>query len=317
MRRLDELVIMIMVSGLIILSACTPGQPQAVSISTPAVSVTTPIAGSVSPQTPVQIPSASSQGYGQVPRAAPGAYGEVYGGTRIEVYGDGSFMPPEGWPVDPATGQIAYGQFGPRVSGDAYGDSGSAFFTYSSPEGSPMQGMTPGQFFIMQDLQGLSPTAPLADMKIISSGIVDGEIAERYGSRGTQKADGVPTLSLPIMIANFPERTQSYALIMKDPDALPVAGHEWVHWLVVFYMPLMAENASIAQQSAVLQGMNDFETIGYGGPAPPDKEHNYLITVYALDIRPSLQEGFSEAELLEAIADHILDEASINGVYKP
>jgi len=252
-------------------------------------------------------------------RPLPGVVVEGYG-TRMDVYGSSVFVPPEGWPTDPVTGELVYGQFGPRVAGEGYGEQTAMFFSYGAPlpgaEGASLSSLPPG-FFIQQAPQAALPTPPQAEMKIICSAISDGVIADRFGSRGTQKADGIPTLSPSIMVANFPDRTQSYALIMQDPDSVPLVGYEWVHWLTVFNTPLLAENASIAQRSALLQGCNDFGTVGYGGPTPPDKPHEYIITVYALDTRPELHEGYTAEELFSALEGHILAQASIRGTYTP
>ena len=65
----------------------------------------------------------------------------------------------------------------------------------------------------------------------------------------------------------------------------------------------------------MVQGKNSYDTMKYGGPAPPDKPHTYITTVYALDYRPELDEGFSQDELLLAIDGHVLATAELNATY--
>ena len=81
-----------------------------------------------------------------------------------------------------------------------------------------------------------------------------------------------------------------------------------------------------------LQGINDYtgwfagdhdmsgDYYGYDGPCPPWNDeivHHYVFTLYALDIPalPSLEGKLSGAMLREAMAGHILAEASLTGRY--
>lgn len=79
------------------------------------------------------------------------------------------------------------------------------------------------------------------------------------------------------------------------------------------------------------QGVNDFtnwfahdrdmngDYFGYDGPCPPWNDslvHRYTFTVYALAIdEVPLKGKFTGAQVLEAIQDHILGQASITGTY--
>ena len=68
-------------------------------------------------------------------------------------------------------------------------------------------------------------------MEITSSGIENGRIADKYGKRGDDFINNVPSLSLPLIIHNAPAETKSFALILKDEDAASVVGYPWIHWL--------------------------------------------------------------------------------------
>ena len=162
-----------------------------------------------------------------------------------------------------------------------------------------------------------SPTpTPKPPMTASSAGIEDGVLGEEYGKRGYQTASGTPTLSPPVEIQNAPDETVSFAIIMLDPDSVPLAGFSWVHWLAAgIGEPELSENVSIDMADTLVQGRNSFYANGYGGPTPPDKPHTYVFTVYALDFIPELANGFTQEELLSAMDGHILAEAEFTGTY--
>jgi Raf kinase inhibitor-like YbhB/YbcL family protein len=113
-----------------------------------------------------------------------------------------------------------------------------------------------------------------------------------------------------LLIENIPEKTQSLALIVDDPDA-PMGM--WVHW-VVFDIPLInrIEENSIPGK----QGRNDFGRNDYGGPCPPSGTHRYFFKIYALDKMLNLKEGISKPSLEGAMLGHILDQAELIGLYE-
>ena len=153
-------------------------------------------------------------------------------------------------------------------------------------------------------------------MSVSSSGIKNGVIADKYGMRGTMDAGGVPTVSLPLTVKNAPSATKCYAVYMRDPDSVPLAGFAWNHWMAAnIKSGTIAENASVKSASQMVQGRNDFGTIGYGGPTPPNAPHQYVMTVYALDQNVKLSKGFSYSQFQAAIKGHVLAEATIKGTY--
>lgn len=50
--------------------------------------------------------------------------------------------------------------------------------------------------------------------------------------------------------------------------------------------------------------------------APPDAPHVYEIHVYALDTMLDLKQGFNYNELYHQMDGHILDQATLKGIYK-
>ena len=115
-----------------------------------------------------------------------------------------------------------------------------------------------------------------------------------------------------------PEGTQSFALIMDDPDA---PRGTFVHW-VLYDLPASERDLpeDVPPQptlpSGARQGRNDFGRIGYGGPCPPPgPPHCYHFRLYALDSRLELKAGATRARLDRAVRDHVLDEAELMARY--
>ena len=154
-------------------------------------------------------------------------------------------------------------------------------------------------------------------MKVLSSGIVNGTIKDDYGKFGEHFIQDMPSFSIPFEIMDEPKNTVSFAVILDDKDAIPVCGFDWIHWLIAN----LKKNTLIAGESSninaeFIQGNNSWNQPLYGGMAPPDKEHIYDLTVYALDTELDLSSGFSYEELLKKMEGHILDSFCLKGKYR-
>ena len=147
-------------------------------------------------------------------------------------------------------------------------------------------------------------------MKISSSSFSAGEmIPKRFTCDG-------PDASPKLNWTEPPAKTQSFALIMDDPDA--PAGN-WVHW-VLFDLPADARELveGVAKQEQLAngarQGRNDFGKIGYGGPCPPPgNAHRYFFKLYALDAKLDLKAGSTKADVETAMKGHMLAHAELIG----
>lgn len=123
--------------------------------------------------------------------------------------------------------------------------------------------------------------------------------------------------SPPLNFGGIPKGTKSLVLIMDDPDAMGAVGKIWVHWIIWNIDP---DNTEIKENSipkGSIEGTTDFNEIGYGGPAPPDKEHTYIFKLYAIDKKLNLSEGSSKQQVEEAMTGHIIEESILEGRYAP
>lgn len=116
-----------------------------------------------------------------------------------------------------------------------------------------------------------------------------GRIAEQqvYSAFGCSGGNVSPALRWK----NPPAGTQSFALMVHDPDA--PTGSGWWHWTVwnipatVSSLPAGAGSADGEKMPAgAVQGRTDFGTPGYGGPCPPpgSKPHRYHFRLHALKV---------------------------------
>jgi len=115
-----------------------------------------------------------------------------------------------------------------------------------------------------------------------------------------------------------PAATQSFALIVEDPDA--PAGN-WVHW-VIYDIPAQRKGLEegIAKTERVagtgVQGRNDFRRVGYGGPCPPPgKPHRYFFNLYAVDRFIQLNPGATKVEVEKTMHGHVLAHTRLMGVF--
>lgn len=162
--------------------------------------------------------------------------------------------------------------------------------------------------------------------------MTDGFLDDKYAKRTNDeyKENGFPYVSFPIDIDGIPDNTKTLALVFTDPDSIPVAGFEWIHWLSANINPKdnkIPANAAKENPFGWTRGNNTLAgkylglkenpmSRGYVGPAPPSEIHNYKLTIYALDENLSLNDGFWLNELNYAMENHILEKATINIPYK-
>jgi Raf kinase inhibitor-like YbhB/YbcL family protein len=142
-----------------------------------------------------------------------------------------------------------------------------------------------------------------------------GGIPTRYTCEGED-------ISPPLSWSDVPEGTQSFTLIVDDPDAPdPKAPRmTWVHW-VLYNLPATAralpEGIDLeALPAGTKEGQNDWKRTGYGGPCPPIGRHRYFHKLYALDTVLLDLRKPTKPQLEKAMAGHVLAQAELIGTYK-
>ena len=150
----------------------------------------------------------------------------------------------------------------------------------------------------------------MTDLILESAAFKNGEqIPKKYGYKNTN-------INPPLTIKGIPKDTKSLVLVMDDPDAMGAVGKVWVHWVVWNIAP----TAEIKENSipvGAIEGKTDFGEIGYGGPAPPDKEHTYVFKLYALDKKLENSKDSTKKQIEDAMNNHIITETKLEGRYSP
>ena len=114
-----------------------------------------------------------------------------------------------------------------------------------------------------------------------------------------------------------------------DNDNAKGEGFPFIHWLacnIPGEMTGLCEDAS-RKSDFIVQGRNSWAapygpyegipkelTLRFGGPAPSE-EHEYELTIYALDQRLDLEEGYYYNDLRKAMRGHILAETELLFLY--
>ncbi|NEU76185.1 YbhB/YbcL family Raf kinase inhibitor-like protein [Hassallia byssoidea VB512170] len=149
----------------------------------------------------------------------------------------------------------------------------------------------------------------IKDLRIVSSAFTPLErIPKRYTSDGEN-------ISPPLEWSGLPSGTQQLALICHDPDAPLPQG--FTHWIIYGIPPTVSQLAE-AGGSKFTEGINSSDKPGYTGPAPPPGHgiHHYYFWLYALDKELDLKPSLNREQLLNAIADHIIEQARVVGIYE-
>jgi Raf kinase inhibitor-like YbhB/YbcL family protein len=160
----------------------------------------------------------------------------------------------------------------------------------------------------------------------------DAQQAEQFSIRAPAWADGetIPTeytcngdnASPALEIESPPEVTQSFALVMDDPDA---PNPPFVHWLLwdvpvdVREIPRgIPDGETVEALDGGVHGANGSGDLGYVGPCPPenDPQHTYLFDLYALAEPLGLDPGATSDEVLAAVIPRAEARARFVGQYE-
>lgn len=109
-----------------------------------------------------------------------------------------------------------------------------------------------------------------------------GEIQKQYTCDGSD-------ISPPLSWSNVPKGTQSYALVIEDPDAPTGTFRHWAAYNIPTTTTNLPAGFRAGASAPFAQAKNDFGKIGYSGPCPPPGggRHRYVFTLMALSV-PSL-----------------------------
>ena len=161
------------------------------------------------------------------------------------------------------------------------------------------------QVFLFSYAMGQSVTK-IEGLKISSPAFENGgEIPKKYTCDGAN-------VNPPLKIENVPSNTKSLALVFDDIDA---PRGTYVHWILWNIDPSVKEIKENSVPERVVQGVNDFKKLNYGGPCPPRRAHKYVFKIYALDTLLNLNPNLTKKDLEKVMEGHIISWAQLTGLY--
>jgi len=165
--------------------------------------------------------------------------------------------------------------------------------------------------------QGPPPGPPL---QITTDAYSDGGvIPDKYSCAGP---GGFASMtSMPVQWKNPPAGTQSFVLLLHDPDAHARKSLDDItHW-IVYNIPgdstgLPEGVKADAPATVGTQGKNIMGQPGFMGPcAPAGPPHHYTLELLALDTKLDLPAGASRDDILKAADGHVLTGAVYIGLF--
>jgi Raf kinase inhibitor-like YbhB/YbcL family protein len=155
----------------------------------------------------------------------------------------------------------------------------------------------------------MSMTGLLAAALMLTSAAFEpnGEIPGKYACGGAN-------ISPALKWSGAPDGTQSFVLIVVDPDAPSGSFSHWVLFDIPGGTTELAEDLDAGKVGVL--GLNDFAQLSYRGPCPPDGTHRYFFRLSALRV-PSLnlRQGASRSTVEEAMKPHVIETVELMGRY--
>ena len=150
-------------------------------------------------------------------------------------------------------------------------------------------------------------TSSATRFKLSSPAFADsGAILQKYTCQGAN-------VSPELKWSEAPAGTQSFVLIMDDPDA---PGGTFTHW-VLFDIPAGTRQLAEGAASIGVSGANSLGQAGYMGPCPQSGIHRYYFRLYALDVPVlNLNAGAARGEVEAAMKNHLVGAADTMGRYE-
>ena len=114
-------------------------------------------------------------------------------------------------------------------------------------------------------------------LEITSESVVDGRIQKVHACTSKGGKDQPVQLS----VLQIPPEAKFLSIIVDDPDAIPVAGKNWVHWNL-FNIPAQERlDIPVGKPPFGDPGRSSGGSKTYEGMCPPNGTHKYRFAAYA------------------------------------
>ena len=124
-------------------------------------------------------------------------------------------------------------------------------------------------------------------------------------------------LSPALSWSGLPAGTEELAIAMVDESAVS-DGQPFIHWVIAGIQPDEITLVEGETPSGATQAINFFGDVGYGGPCPPlgDDAHNYIFTIYALNMPLELADRTPATEFLDVIENAAIGSTDLTGSFQ-
>lgn len=134
------------------------------------------------------------------------------------------------------------------------------------------------------------PPPDAGGLDVTSTAFADGDpVPQRHTCDGDD-------VSPPLAFEGVPDATAELALVVRDPDA-----DGFVHWVVAGLPPQATELAEGDLPPGAVEADNGFGEPGWAGPCPPEGDHTYAFTLYALEEPSGVGAGDEADEAAAAV----------------
>lgn len=159
-----------------------------------------------------------------------------------------------------------------------------------------------------------SSSQPVPEIRVWSADFSDnGPMPRKHTCQGDESS---PELSWE----PGPEGTESYCLIVTDPDA-PIPLVTITHW-ILYNIPATVTSVpggvtpEQLSTAGIAAGRGIAGRYRYVGPCPPSGTHRYVFDIYALDTRIDLvPRRATRGRVMKATEGHIIGTGRIVGLY--
>ncbi|HKA05045.1 MAG TPA: YbhB/YbcL family Raf kinase inhibitor-like protein [Acidimicrobiales bacterium] len=141
---------------------------------------------------------------------------------------------------------------------------------------------------------GMTIVTPWADGALIDA---------QYTCKG---ADTSPAISW----SGVPATAKELAIAFTDLDA-----DDFVHWVIAGLPSAAIGLAANTVPQGAVQANNGFNEASYSGPCPPDHQHTYLMTLYALGQPSGLTPGMDGKAAIGRLEATQIASTAISGVF--
>ncbi len=148
---------------------------------------------------------------------------------------------------------------------------------------------------------------------LISPAFADGQPIPKKHTRFDEN------LFPPLKWTGTPSGTQSFALIVEDPDAVSGLFRHCAIINIPGDWTELPQSVDTGPEHAIKFIKNDFGNARYDGPQPPPGTgvHHYRFRLAALDVgNLSIPEDVGAAEAWKRASKHLIEEAVLVGTYE-